>query len=68
MPHVRPSVHGPKMMGAALRSLLPFDPKIAEVVSDARGGAPYLFRISRAIIRRWISLVPSPMVQSFTSR
>jgi hypothetical protein len=28
----------------------------------------YLFSISRAIIKRWISLVPSPMVQSLTSR
>ena len=28
----------------------------------------YLFSISRAMIRRWISLVPSPMVQSLTSR
>ena len=27
-----------------------------------------LFRSCRAITRRWISLVPSPMVQSLTSR
>ena len=30
--------------------------------------AHQLFRSCRAITRRWISLVPSPMVQSFTSR
>ena len=28
----------------------------------------YLLRISRAMMRRWISLVPSPMVHNFTSR
>jgi hypothetical protein len=36
------------------------------------GGTPpgrnYFFSSSRAITRRWISLVPSPIVQSFTSR
>ncbi len=29
VPHVRLSVHGPKKMGAALRSLLPFRPENA---------------------------------------
>ena len=33
-----------------------------------RGRADHRARSCRAITRRWISLVPSPMVSSFTSR
>jgi hypothetical protein len=67
VPHVRLSVHGPKKTGRS--------PSNAPLTSAKRpqgdrcgATVAYLFSISRAIIRRWISLVPSPMVQSLTSR
>jgi hypothetical protein len=100
VPHVRPSVHGPKKTGAALSTapltsarkccqeqgcLHKWTESIGKIhflganvghptsAKDrgweiSRMPAAYLLSISRAIIRRWISLVPSPMVQSLTSR
>src|SRR5580704_16404672 len=46
-----------------------FDGNGHSAEDDSRtSGNYFLPRIWRAITRRWISLVPSPMVQSFTSR
>ena len=56
------------------RELLQQFPSFGCAVLDRRGGAGQLasghqlFSNWRAMTRRWISLVPSPIVQSFTSR
>ena len=49
---------------------LPHQPRHGPDVSgdDAFGGGAHALSSSRAITIRWISLVPSPMVQSLTSR
>ena len=55
-----PAVRGAAQASAALSG--------ASQVVTTESCPRYLFSISRAMIRRWISLVPSPMVQSLTSR